>query len=134
VYNEFLGFQFFSYGIVGDLGEPTFRKVGTSSFAHLIEKNELHLFLGIPGSAHIEVCAHRKDPLPGILISSGEIFQKTSLYVYKDSSGRHVFVVVQENIRVFRTVVGIRRVRVGRRVTRRITGSCQGPLKGLGVG
>jgi len=106
VYNEFLRFVFLRYGIVGDLGEPTFDEVGTSSLAHLVKKNELHLFLGVPGTAHIEVCAHREDPSPGILVSSGEVFRKTSLYVYKGSSSRHVvIVIVKENIRVVRTVI-----------------------------
>jgi len=101
MYNEFLRFVFLWYGIISNLGEPTFQKVGTSSLAHLIEKNVLHLFLSVPGSTHIEVCAHREDPSPGILISSEEVFRKTSLYVYKGSSSRHVVVVVKKNNRVF---------------------------------
>jgi len=58
----------FWYGVVSNFGEPTFREVGALSFAHLVEKNELHLFAGVPGSAHIEVWAHHEDSLPGIVI------------------------------------------------------------------
>jgi len=106
VYNEFLGFVFLRYSIIGDLGEPTFAEVSPSPLAHLVEKNELHLFVGIPGSAHIKVCAHCEDPSPGIFASSGEVFWKTSLYIYKGSSSRHVIVVVvKENIGVVRTVI-----------------------------
>ena len=97
--------MFLRYGIVSDLGEPTFRKVSTSSLAHLVQENELHLFLGVPGSAYIKVCAHREDPSPGILVSYGEVFWKTSLYVYKGSSSRHVIVIVNENISVFRVTI-----------------------------
>ena len=82
---------------------------------------------------HIEVCTHRKDPLPGILVSSGEVFQKTSLYIYKGSSSRHVFVIIEENIRVFRTVVRTRGVRIGWIRSRVLGSSSQGSLKGLGV-
>jgi len=106
MYNEFLRFVFLQYSIVGNLGEPTFAEVGTLSLAHLVEKNELHLFVSAPVSAHIEVCAHCEDPSPGILVSSSEVFWKTSLYVYKGSNSRHVVVVVvKKYIRVVRAMI-----------------------------
>jgi len=88
------------------LTEPTFAEVGPSPFAHLIEENELHLFVGVPRPAHAKICAHCEDPSPGIFASPGEVFWKTSLYVYKGSSSRHVIVVVvKENIGVVQTVI-----------------------------
>jgi len=105
VYNKLFCLFVFWYGVVSNLGEPTFREVGPLSLAHLIEKNELHLFAGILGPAHIEVCAHRKDPLPDILTSSSEVFWKTSLYVYKGSSSRHVIVIAVKEVRVFRVTI-----------------------------
>ena len=106
MYNEFLRFLILQYSIIGNLGEPTFRAVSASSLAHLVEENELHLFLSVLESAHIEVCAHRKDPLPGILVSSEEVFQKTSLYVYKGSSSRHVVIVIAiKEVTMFRVAI-----------------------------
>jgi len=96
----------FWYGVVSNFGEPTFREVGASSFAHLVEKNELYLFAGVPGSAHIEVWAHHEDPSPGIVASPREIFWETSLHIYKGGSSRHVIVVViVKDICVFKVTI-----------------------------
>jgi len=98
VYNKLFCLFVFRYVLISNLGKPTFGEVSTSSLAHLVQKNELHLFAGVLGPTHIEVCAHSKDPSSGIFASSTEVFWKTSLYVYKGSSSRHVIVFIMENI------------------------------------
>jgi len=105
MYNKLFCLFIFQYGVVSNFREPTFGEVGVSSFAHLIEKNELHLFAGIPRPAHIEICAYCKDTSPGILTSSNEVFWKTSLYIYKGSSSRHGIIVAIKEVRMFRVAI-----------------------------
>jgi len=70
-----------------------FREVCPMALAHLVEKNELLLLIGVVGTTHIEVCAHSKDPSSGILTSASEVLREANLQIYLDDSSRPIVLI-----------------------------------------